>query len=51
MPYFYDPSADAVIGPLASCCTPERPARYASVRYGDYLMERIDANYSYRKTV
>jgi isopenicillin N synthase-like dioxygenase len=50
MPYFYDPSADAMIGPLDSLCTSERPARYEKVRYGDYLMERIDANYSYRKT-
>jgi isopenicillin N synthase-like dioxygenase len=51
MPYFYDPSADAMIGPLASCCSAERPARYERVRYGDYLMERIDANYAYRKNV
>jgi isopenicillin N synthase-like dioxygenase len=50
MPYFYDPSADATIGPLDICCTPERPARYEKVRYGDYLMERVDANYSYRKS-
>jgi hypothetical protein len=23
------------------------PARYPPVRFGDYLMERIDANYAY----
>ena len=50
MPYFYDPSADAMIGPLDGLCSTERPARYEKTRYGDYLMERIDANYSYRKT-
>ena len=27
MPYFYDPSADAMIGPLPNCCGEDRPAR------------------------
>ncbi len=49
MPYFYDPSADATIGPLPVCCSEDQPARFEAVRYGDYLMERIDANYAYRK--
>lgn len=51
MPYFYDPSADTMIGPLPDCCTATHPKRYEEVRYGDYLMERIDANYAYRKIV
>ncbi len=51
MPYFFDPAPSATIACLPSCCTPERPARFAPVTYGDYLMERIDANYAYRKTV
>ncbi len=50
MPYFYDPSADAMIGPLPNCCGEDHPAQFEAVRYGDYLMERIDANYAYRKT-
>jgi len=28
------------------CC---RPARYPPVRYGDYLLERLDKNYAYRQ--
>jgi len=26
----------------------EQPARYPPVRYGDYLIERLDRNYAYR---
>jgi isopenicillin N synthase-like dioxygenase len=50
MPYFHDPAASEIIECLPTCCTPEEPARYPPVRYGDYLMERIDANYAYRAT-
>jgi len=50
MPYFFDPNADVTVACLPSCCPPDRPARFEPVRYGDYLMMRIDANYAYRKT-
>ena len=49
MPYFFDPNADVTVACLPSCCSPDRPARFEPVRYGDYLMMRIDANYAYRK--
>jgi len=48
MPYFYDPAADVVVECLPTCCSAAEPARYPPVNYGRYLMERIDANYSYR---
>jgi isopenicillin N synthase-like dioxygenase len=48
IPYFFDPHTDAVVAPLASCCAPGDPPHLPPVRYGDYLMERIDKNYSYR---
>jgi isopenicillin N synthase-like dioxygenase len=48
MPYFYDPAATETIACLPTCCSAAEPARYEPVRYGDYLMERIDANYAYR---
>ncbi len=41
-PFFYDPGMDTVITPV----TGDRSA--APIRYGDYLMERLDKNYSYR---
>jgi hypothetical protein len=26
-----------------------QPAKHSAVRYGDYLMERLDKNYAYRQ--
>lgn len=50
MPYFYDMAADVAVAPLPSCVSPAAPPQFEPVVYGDYLMERIDANYAYRKT-
>ncbi|MBL8697889.1 MAG: isopenicillin N synthase family oxygenase [Alphaproteobacteria bacterium] len=41
--YFHDPAMDAVVAPL-----PGAAAQWPPVRYGDYLMERLDKNYAYR---
>jgi isopenicillin N synthase-like dioxygenase len=49
IPFFFDTGMDARIECLSTCVTPERPARYEPVRYGDYLMERLNRNYEYRK--
>jgi isopenicillin N synthase-like dioxygenase len=46
--YFFDPGMDARIECLPTCGGDETPPRYAPVRYGDYLMERLDKNYAYR---
>ena len=48
-PFFFDPDMDAVIGALPSCVGPNNPPRFPPVRYGDYLMERLNRNYDYRK--
>ncbi len=42
-PFFFDPSMDALISPVA-----EDGAEASTLRYGDYLMERLDKNYRYR---
>ena len=42
--YFYDPSMDAIVAPL-----PGSTAQFPAVRYGGYLMERLDKNYAYRQ--
>lgn len=46
-PFFFDPSIDAEVA-----CPPglagEAP-RFKPVRYGDYLVERLDRNYDYRR--
>jgi isopenicillin N synthase-like dioxygenase len=44
-PYFFDMSMDSIVEGLPSCGTPRHPA----VRYGDYLIERLDKNYAYRQ--
>lgn len=49
MPYFYDMAADTIVAPLPGCVSAAAPARFAPVVYGDYLMQRIDANYAYRR--
>jgi isopenicillin N synthase-like dioxygenase len=49
LPYFFDPSMEATIACLPGCSGPGNPPRYPPIRYGDYLMERLDKNYDYRK--
>lgn len=48
-PFFFDMDMDSIVECLPTCCGPDNPPRYAPVRYGDYLMERLDKNYAYRK--
>jgi isopenicillin N synthase-like dioxygenase len=48
-PFFFDPNMDAVIAALPSCVGPDNPQRFPPVRYGDYLLERLNRNYDYRK--
>jgi isopenicillin N synthase-like dioxygenase len=45
-PYFFDMDLDCTIACLEN--SGDAP-RYAPVVYGDYLLERLDRNYSYRK--
>ena len=48
LPYFLDTSMDAQITCLATCTDASRPPQYPPVRFGDYLMERLNKNYDYR---
>ncbi len=50
LPYFLDPSMDTVIECLPTCADAGHPPQYPPVRYGDYLMERLNKNYNYRRT-
>ncbi len=47
--FFFDPNADANVACLPTCATPDRPARYAPISGGDYLRERLDATYAFRR--
>ncbi len=49
LPFFFDTAMDSVIECLPTCTGPGDPPRYAPVRYGDYLMDRLNRNYDYRK--
>lgn len=48
-PYFFDMDMDSTVACVPTCTGPANPPRFAPVRYGDYLMERLDRNYAYRK--
>ena len=48
LPYFFDAGMDEIIECLPVCTAADNPPRYPPVRYGDYLMERLDKNYNYR---
>ena len=41
----------ATVEVLPTCQGPGRPAKWPAVRYGDYLLERLDKNYAYRQPV
>lgn len=45
-PYFFDPSMHTMVAPIPGV---EDAADFEAVRYGDYLMERLDKNYAYRR--
>lgn len=48
-PFFFDPSMESLIETLPVTVPAGSQPKYAPVVYGDYLMERIDKNYHYRK--
>jgi isopenicillin N synthase-like dioxygenase len=45
VPYFFDMAMDSIVGALPTCTGDA----VAPVRYGDYLLERLNRNYAYRK--
>jgi isopenicillin N synthase-like dioxygenase len=49
VPFFYDPGMDVTVECLPNCVAAGEVPRFPPVNYGEYLMERIDKNYSYRK--
>ena len=47
--YFHQPSPDAVVECIPTCCTNLRPARYAPVTAGEYINHKINLHFqSYR---
>jgi isopenicillin N synthase-like dioxygenase len=48
-PYFFDMSMDSIVEVVPTCRDSANPAKFPPVRYGDYLIERLDRNYAYRR--
>lgn len=48
-PYFFDMDLDCTVACLDTCHSASNPTRHPPVRYGDYLLQRLDRNYAYRK--
>jgi isopenicillin N synthase-like dioxygenase len=48
LPYFYDPDMNSVVARLPGVNARSAP-RWGPVRFGDYVMERLDKNYAYRQ--
>ena len=46
IPFFFHLDVDAKIEVLSNCCGPENPPAYPPIRFGDYLAERLAANYA-----
>ena len=49
VPFFWDTGTGSEVACLPSCTGPGNPPRYGPVRYGDYVLERLDRNYDYRR--
>jgi isopenicillin N synthase-like dioxygenase len=48
-PFFFDPSMSALVACPPEVLAPGEAPRMQPVRYGDYLLERLNRNYDYRK--
>jgi len=48
-PFFFDPNVATTIAPLPSCVTPDRPARFAPLVFGDFLRAELGAGYDQHK--
>ncbi|MEM7294869.1 MAG: 2OG-Fe(II) oxygenase family protein, partial [Pseudomonadota bacterium] len=50
IPFFWDTHLDCIVEPLPAFCNSDNPAQFAPVRYGDYVLEKLGTNYSYRQS-
>jgi isopenicillin N synthase-like dioxygenase len=48
-PYFFDMDMECIVACLPTCEGTGDPPRFPPVRYGDYLLERLNKNYAYRQ--
>jgi isopenicillin N synthase-like dioxygenase len=48
VPYFFDMAMEAMVECMPGHASATNPRRFPPVRYGEYLMERLNKNYAYR---
>ena len=48
IPFFFNPDHQAPVECIASCQSPERPARYPAVRAGEYISQLVQRNQDFR---
>ena len=49
IPYFFGPNYDTLIDVLPSCVSPDCPAKYKPVTTGEYIIDRFNETFAYRK--
>jgi isopenicillin N synthase-like dioxygenase len=49
IPYLFDMGMNSVVECLPTCLAEGETPQFPAVHYGDYLMEKLDLNYAYRK--
>lgn len=49
IPFFFDPSHDAAVECLETCCGPDRPAKYPATTGLQHLLDMINATFDYRR--
>jgi isopenicillin N synthase-like dioxygenase len=49
VPFFYGPSLDAVIKPVATCVGADNPARYGPLLYADHRRKLNLTNFDHRR--
>ncbi len=43
--FFYDPYVETIVSPLACCISPQRPAAFESIHFGEFLRAELEASY------
>lgn len=49
LPYFFDPTYHVQVECISTCQGPGHPAKYDPITWGEYLKQKFDATYAYRK--
>lgn len=48
IPLFFNPNFDAKLSPAPTCVSDERPPRFATITYHEYVLEFLARNYPHQ---